>query len=54
MPDSPLINRVANSGLITLNLELYYPEKPIRVFDLKDFLFHGLILKEKEFRESLK
>ncbi len=49
-----LINRVANSGLITLNLELDFPKNEIVEFDLKDYLFHGLILKEKDFRLALK
>jgi hypothetical protein len=48
------VNKVANSGLITLNLETYLPEKPIAGFDMKDHLFMGLILKEKDFREALK
>lgn len=52
--DAPLINRVANSGLITLNLEDHYPSNDFVVFDLKDHLFHGLILKEKDFRAALK
>ena len=50
----PLINRVANSGLINLNLENYYPEQELVSFDLKDHLFQGLILREKEFRAALK
>jgi hypothetical protein len=47
-------NKVAESGIITLNLEDYYPKGPTAVFDLKDYLFMGLILKEKDFREALK
>lgn len=48
------VNKVANSGLITLNPEDYRP-KGIRTFlDIKDWLFHGLILKEKDFRQSVK
>jgi hypothetical protein len=47
-------NKVAESGLITLNLENYYPKGETALFDLKDFLFMGLILKEKDFREALK
>lgn len=50
----PLINKVAESGLITLDLEKYYPRGQTAAFDLKDHLFMGLILKEKEFREALK
>ena len=48
------VNKVAESGIITLNLEDYYPKEKIVVFDMKDYLFMGLILKEKDFRESLK
>ncbi|GAB2840746.1 DUF2480 family protein [Ferruginibacter profundus] len=47
-------NKVAESGIITLNLEDYYPKGDTAVFDLKDYLFMGLILKEKDFREALK
>ncbi|NNF33284.1 MAG: DUF2480 family protein [Saprospiraceae bacterium] len=49
-----LINRVANSGLITLNLEDHYPKNDMVTFDIKDYLFHELILKEKDFRMALK
>jgi hypothetical protein len=49
-----LVNKVADSGIVTLNLEDYYPKEPVVLFDLKDYLFMGLILKEKDFRESLK
>ena len=54
MIDKPLVNRVAESGLITLNLEDYFPKEPIAVFDMKDYLFMELILKEKDFREACK
>lgn len=49
-----MVNKVAESGIITLNLESFYPKEPVVVFDMKDFLFMGLILKEKDYRESLK
>ena len=49
-----IINKVAESGLITIDPEKYYPKGEMATFDLKDFLFMGLILKEKEFREALK
>jgi hypothetical protein len=48
-----IINKVAESGLITLDLETYYPQGETVVFDLKDYLFMGLILKEKDFRTAL-
>ncbi len=54
MEQRALVNRVAQSGLITLDLETFYPEGEIIAFDLKDYLFMGLILKEKDFREALK
>ena len=49
-----IINKVSESALVTLNLEEYYPVDETAVFDLKDYLFMGLILKEKDFREALK
>ena len=49
-----IINKVSDSTLFTLNLEDYYPTDEIAIFDMKDYLFMGLILKEKDFRESLK
>ena len=49
-----IVNKVAQSGLITLNLEDYLPTGEMQAFDLKDYLFMGLILKEKDFREALK
>lgn len=45
-----IINRVANSKLITLNLEDYYPEGKRVLFDIKDWLFEGFVLREKDFR----
>lgn len=50
----PFINKVAESGLITLDLEKWYPRGEAAVFDMKDYLFMGMILKEKDFREALK
>ncbi|PWU01928.1 MAG: hypothetical protein C5B52_06575 [Bacteroidetes bacterium] len=52
--EGPIINKVAESGLVTLDLEDYYPKNEIVIFDLKDHLFMGMIIKEKEFREALK
>jgi hypothetical protein len=48
-----IINKVAASGIITLNLEDYYPKEEVVVFDLKPHLFMELILKEKDFRAAL-
>jgi hypothetical protein len=52
--DKPFINKVAESGLVTLDLETYYPREGTALIDLKDHLFMGMILKEKDFREALK
>lgn len=52
MPET-IINKVADSGIISLDLEEFYPKEDIAVFDLKEYLFMGLILKEKEFRTVL-
>ncbi len=49
-----IINRVANSDLITIDLTDYAPNIQILELDLKHFLFEGFILKEKDFRASLK
>ena len=49
-----IINRVANSKLITIDLEDFYPSGNRIVFDIKDWLFEEIILKEKDFREHVK
>ncbi len=47
------VNKVAESGILTFDLEDFYPKDEIKIFDLKDFLFMGLILKEKDYRAAL-
>lgn len=49
-----IVNKVAASGLITLNLENYYHQGERVVYDIKENLFHGLMLREKDFREFIK
>lgn len=49
-----IINKVAGSSLVTLDMEKFYPQGQIILFDIKEFLFMELILKEKEYREALK
>lgn len=49
-----IINRVAQSALTTINLEDFYQEGERVVLDIKDQLFQGLILREKDFREFIK
>jgi hypothetical protein len=48
------INKVAQSGLVELNLEDYYPKGLRTVYDIKNQLFEGLVLREKSFREFVK
>ena len=52
--ENKIINKVTESLLTTVDLEEYAPKGEIAIFDLKDHLFMGLILKEKDFREALK
>lgn len=49
-----LINKVALSPLVTLDLASFYPKEQLVGFDIKPYLFMELIVKEKEFREALK
>ncbi|QSS97970.1 DUF2480 family protein [Psychroflexus sp. ALD_RP9] len=49
-----IINRVANSKLVTINLEDFYQDGPRFEIDLKNWLVEGFILREKEFRAELK
>lgn len=48
-----IVNKVAESGIITLDLAQYLPAEPVVVFDIKPYLFMEMILKEKDFRASL-
>lgn len=52
--EEEIVNKVAKSGLITINLEEMYPEGERDEFDLKDLLWQGLALREKDFRDFLK
>lgn len=47
-------NKIANSGLITLSLEDYYPQGDRKHLDIAPWLYEGAILREKDFRESVK
>ena len=47
-----IINRVANSKLVTIDLEDYYPEGERLLLDIKDWLLEGLVLREKDFRQQ--
>lgn len=48
------INKVAQSGLVTLDPAAFYPQGERVIYDIKDNLFHGLMLREKDFREFIK
>lgn len=49
-----LVNKVAESGIITISLEQFIPqEESVVVFDIKPFLFREMILREKDFRLAL-
>ncbi len=52
MPEE-IINKVAKSKLVTFDLEDYYPKGERKVLDLKDWLYEGFILREREFRSFL-
>lgn len=49
-----IINKVQQSGLLTIDLEEMYDDAPRKVLDIKEQLFMGLMLKEKEFRDYIK
>lgn len=51
--EEKIINRVANSQLVTVDLEDYYPKGNRILFDIKDWLLEGLVLREKAFREQV-
>lgn len=49
----PIVNRVARSGIVVYNLEALWDEAPVVECDLAPFLVHGLVLREKVFREHV-
>ncbi|MGZ5243296.1 MAG: DUF2480 family protein [Bacteroidia bacterium] len=51
--EETITNRVAKSGIETIDLAAYYPEAEIVTLDIKEWLFHGIILKEQDFRQHL-
>lgn len=52
--EDTIVNKVAASGIITIDLEEFYPEAEITGIDIKEWLFMDMLLKEKPFREALK
>lgn len=51
--EAEIQNRVANSGLINLDLADFAPKEEIITLDIQEFLYNGLVLKEKDFREKV-
>lgn len=51
--ENDIINRVANSKLVVVDLEDYYPKGKRSVLDIKNWLFEELVLREKDFREKV-
>lgn len=50
-----IVNKIQqNTKLVTLDLQKFYDPTPIVGLDIKEFLFQGLLLREKDFREALK
>src|ERR1019366_7149989 len=54
MTNGEIINKVAASDLKEINLEDFYPKGERVLIDVKENLFQGLILREKDFREFVK
>ena len=50
--EGEIVNRVANSKLKTIDLEDFYPKGERILLDISDWLFEGLLLREKDFREK--
>ena len=51
--ENEIVNRVANSKLVVVDLEDYYPKGKRTIIDIKDWLFKEIILREKDFREHV-
>ncbi len=52
--EKEIVNRVANSGLINIDLEEIISKHQFSIIDMADFLWQGMILREKEFRTAVK
>jgi hypothetical protein len=51
---SEIVNKVAKSGLITLDMKTFKGSQKRKIIDIKKWLYEGMVLKEKKFREHLK
>lgn len=54
MQEGEIVNRIANSALQVFDLEDYYPKEGKAAIDISGWLWEGFVLREKEFRETLK
>ena len=52
--ETPIVNKVAKSPLLTLDLADYLDQRESLLFDLSQCLFQGIVLKEKDFRQFIK
>ena len=52
--EDEIVNKVASSGLITINLEDFFPKEERVTIDIKSQLWEGIVLKEKDFRSFIK
>jgi Protein of unknown function (DUF2480) len=52
--EESIVNRVAVSALVSIDMEEFFTPGERAVFDIKDLLYQGLVLKEKEFRDFIK
>ena len=52
--EDEIVNKVSQSGLVTIDLEDYYPKGERVLFDIKELLFQGMILREKDLRDFVK
>ena len=50
---SEIVNKVAKSGLITLDMKTFKGSQNRKIIDIKNWLYEGMVLKEKKFREHL-
>lgn len=54
MSDYPIENKVAKSGLVVIEMDDLVPDQELIEFDIKDQLWEGIALKEKDFRDFVK
>ncbi|MBL1408021.1 DUF2480 family protein [Sphingobacterium faecale] len=53
MEDNVFVNKVHASGIVTVDLMDYAPLEEVVSLDIREFLFMGLIIREKEFKDAI-